>query len=139
MDTPFSLRHVFLLEGFTPAWALLRPIEILLDELNLCPTDTILNLDLTEIWAFDDTFKLKMTKIVSSFDHFIETLKGDKENDLTNLSKLVGELTLGPISSVDNLTPEEKMFVLIGTYWGKPEREALYSLEYFGLNYWTSV
>jgi hypothetical protein len=37
---------------------------------------------------------------------------------------------------VADLGAEERMFLLIGTYWGDAEREALYSPGYFGEGYW---
>ena len=54
------------------------------------------------------------------------------------LSELVNEFSLGNISSVADLSPEDRMFVLIGTYWGNAEREEMYSLEYFDEAYWTT-
>jgi hypothetical protein len=124
------------LKGHTPVWTFLRPLEILRDELKLCPQDAILNLDLTQLWAMNETFNQRVTQAVAAFTKMLNELTGQEEQDLSLLSQLVNDFTLGSVSSVADLDPEERMFVLIGTYWGDEERENLYSLEYFNEAYW---
>lgn len=121
------------LEGRTPVWAYLRPLEILRDELKLCSPDASIELDVTQFWAKDEIFKERVTQGADAFAKMLEDMVGDGQ-DLTRLNQLVSDFNIARISSVVNLDPEDRMFVLIGTYWG--EREDLYSLEYFTEAYW---
>lgn len=54
------------------------------------------------------------------------------------LTQLVNDFSVGKISSVTDLEYGEKMFVLIGTYWGQEDDEDLYPLEYFDEVYWAA-
>ena len=125
------------LKGFTPAWSYLRPLEILRDELVHCLSDEPITLDMTQLWAMNESFRQKVSRGISAFAEMLNRFTGDKERDLATLNQLVNDLSTGPIFSVADLSAEEKMFVLIGTYWGDEEREALYSLEYFSESYWS--
>lgn len=126
-------------KGHTPVWAFLRPLEILRDELMFCPENEPLNLDLTQLWAMNDTFNQKVKEVVADFYKMLDKLSGDEGQDLFALSRLVDDFAVGHISSVLDLTLEERMFVLIGTYWGSEERQDLYSLEYFSETYWVAT
>jgi hypothetical protein len=127
------------LKGQTPAWAFLRPIEILKDELNLCSSTEIIELDLTQFWAIDKSFQKKISDAVNAFHEMVKGFIGDSKHDIPLLDKLVKEYNLGIISSIANITTEERMFILIGTYWGNPEREYLYSTDYFNETYWRAA
>lgn len=65
----------------------------------------------------------------------LESLTGEERKDLEILNHLVDDYSMGAISSLADLDPEDRMFVLIGTYWG--EREDVYTLEYFE-DYWSA-
>ena len=47
------------LQGHTPVWGFLRPLEILQEELKRCPQDATLNLDLTQLWAVNECLQCK--------------------------------------------------------------------------------
>lgn len=126
------------LRGQTPIWAFLRPLEILRDELKLCTQDETIELDLTQFWAIGEPFGQRVSQAPNDFATLLDALSGDEEKDLTALNKLVNLYNRARISSVADLHPEDRMFVLIGTYWGDEEREAMYSLEYFNEAYWTT-
>ena len=124
------------LKGHTPVWAYLRPLEILRDELRRCPPDEPIELDVTQFWTKDEIFKQRVTQSAAAFANMLDTLTGDEQQDLAILDRLVNDLSTENTSSVSNLHPEDRMLVLIGTYWG--DLEDLYSLEYFGEVYWTA-
>jgi len=126
------------LKGHTPAWSYLRPLEILKDELGHCLSDELINLDVTQLWVMDESFRQKVSRGISAFAEMLNRFTGDKEQDLAMLNQLVNDFSIAPISSVADLSAEEKMFLLIGTYWGDEDREALYSLEYFSEGYWSA-
>jgi hypothetical protein len=126
------------LKGHTSIWAYLHPLEVLRDELKRCPPDESIELDVTQFWAKDETFRRRVTLGAASFANMLDALTGDEQQDLAMLDALVGDLNVASISSVANLNPEDRMFVLIGTYWGNEELEDLYSLEYFSEEYWTA-
>jgi hypothetical protein len=42
-----------------------------------------------------------------------------------------------PVHPLVSLDPEEKMYKMIGTYWGRPEKEDKYSLSFFDSTYWS--
>ena len=126
------------LKKHTPAWSYLRPLEILRDELGHCLPDEPITLDVTQLWAMNESFKQKVSGAISAFVEMLGKFTGDKEHDLATLDQLVNDLSTSIISSVADLSGEEKMFALIGTYWGDEEREALYSLEYFSESYWNT-
>ena len=125
------------LKGSSPAWAFLRPLEILRDELRHCPPGGVIELDVTQFWAMNETFKQRVTQAVAAFEKMLNELRGD-EQDLVILDQLVNDYSLGQISSVAGLDPEDRMFVLIGTYWGDEEHEGMYTPEHFGEAYWTA-
>jgi hypothetical protein len=119
-------------------WPFLRPFKILLDELELCPSNEKIELDVTQFRDAGKIFDKRAIQAVSSFVEMLNALNGDKTSDLERLNRLINDLNLGKDFLVSNLSAEEKMFVLIGTYWGNPEQEALYSLEYFNDDYWNA-
>ena len=125
------------LKGQTPIWTFLRPLEILRDELKLCAQDETIELDLTQFWTIDDTFKHRVSQAPGDFASLLDALSSDGERDLVALDRLVNLYNRAQISSVADLDPKDRMFVLIGTYWGDGEREAMYSAEYFNEAYWT--
>jgi hypothetical protein len=124
------------LKGQTPAWAYLRPLEILRDELRSCPAIATIELDVTQFWAKDDAFRQKVIEGPAAFAILLDTITGDQQKDLAALDRLVDDYSIANISSVVDLDAEDRMFVLIGTYWG--EREDIYSLECFDEDYWGS-
>lgn len=126
------------LKGQTPAWAFLRPIEILRDELNFCSSAEIIEIDATQFWAIDESFQQKTSNAAKAFHDMVNGFIGKPEHDISLLNRLANEYTLGTISSVSQIDPEERMFILIGTYWGNLEREKIYSIEYFNDGYWRS-
>ena len=65
----------------------------------------------------------------------LESLTGEERKDLEILNRFVNDYSMGTISSLADLDAEDRMFVLIGTYWG--EREDIYTLEYFE-DYWST-
>jgi len=125
------------LKGQTPIWAFLRPLEILRDELYLCPEETV-ELDLTQFWAIDEAFEQRVSQAPDDLARLLDLLTNDEEQDLAALNRLIQLYNRVQISSVAGLDPEDRMFVLIGTYWGDQEREAKYSPEYFNEAYWTT-
>ena len=106
------------------------------DELELCSAKEKIELDVTQFWAIDSTFEQKVSQAALNFKSMINALDGNETSDLKTLDKLVNDLNLGNNSSVNSLSNEEKMYVLIGFYEGNPEHEELYSLEYFNEDYW---
>lgn len=126
------------LKGRTPAWAFLRPIEILKDELTFCSSAEIIELNATQFWAIDESFQLKITNAATTFQEMVSNFIGNSEHDIPLVTQLANEYSMGTISSVTEIDSEERMFILIGTYWGDPEREKLYSFDYFGEKYWRS-
>jgi hypothetical protein len=124
------------LNGQTPSWAYLRPLTILESELHLCSSVEFIELDVTQFWARDKIFEQKAAQGPAAFVKMLNAMTGDEQQDLETLNKLVNDYALDTIPSIADLTPEDRMFVLIGTYWG--ERESLYSLEYFDEAYWTT-
>lgn len=129
-------RAIGRLRGRTPAWAFLRPLEILRDELAYCAPDETVELNTMELWATSEASRRKVAQAPAAFARMLEALRGDTQRDLAALNELAGEYSLVNEVSVANLSGEERMLVLLGTYWGDAEREALYSLEYFGESYW---
>jgi hypothetical protein len=125
------------LKGQTPAWPFLRPLEILRDELRRCPPDETVELELTQFWAMDDARRERVRRAATAFGRWLDDVAGDA-GDIAALDRLVNDYTLGRVSSVADLHPEDRMFVLLGTYWGEPDREALYSLAHFDAAYWSS-
>jgi hypothetical protein len=124
------------LQGQTPVWAYLRPLEILRDELRLCSSDQPVELDVTQFYrARNQVYRQRVIEGPAAFAGMLEAITGDEARDLALLNQLVSDYSLFGTSSVADLHPEDRMFVLIGTYWG--EREDLYTLEYFGESYWT--
>lgn len=124
------------LKSCSPIWSFFRPLEILRDELSLCPENETITLDLTPFMEFDDEYKQTIKEAVLKFSMMLNQFDGNKEHDLDLLNRLINEFSIGNISSIANLTPEERMFVLIGIYSGNEERENLYSLSYFDEAYW---
>jgi hypothetical protein len=51
------------------------------------------------------------------------------------LIRLVNEFSIGPIPSIAGLNAEERMYLMIGTFWGDEDHESIYSLDYFGESY----
>lgn len=137
---PAALQRVKLainrLQGRTPAWAYLRPLEILRDELGRCPLDAFVELDATQFWAKGDTFKQRVIQGSNAFANMLDAMTGDKQQDLGILNSLVNDFSSARVSLVEALRPEDRVFVLIGTYYG--EREDLYSMDYFDEAFWTS-
>ena len=126
-----------LLKGQTPVWAFLRPIELIKDELNLCSATEIIELDVTQFWAIDEAFQQKVPEAITTFNEMINGFTGDEKHDNLLLDQLVNRYSLGNGLSIVNMDSEERMFILIGTYWGDPVRGKLYSLEFFNKAYWT--
>jgi hypothetical protein len=126
------------LKGQTAIWAFLRPLEILRDELHRCPQETI-ELDLTQFWAIDKVFEQRVSQAPDDFAGLLDALTNDEEQDLAALNQLVNSWNRVQISSVTDLAPEVRMFVLLGTFYGDKEREAIYSLEHFSEAYWSSA
>jgi len=130
---PAALQQVELaidrIKGQTPIWAYLRPLEILRDELRLCSENAPVCLDATQFWTRDVVFEQRISKGSTAFTNMLDSLTGDEQQDLATLNQLINDYNTVPVSSVANLHPEDRMFLMIGTYWGK--REDLYSLEYF--------
>jgi hypothetical protein len=124
------------IKGQTPVWAFLKPLEILWDELALCSEEDVITLDLTQLWAIDESYEQKIQEAVWDFRKMLQQFNGSLEYDLSLLNQFIGAFALGPTLSVMDLSAEEKMFVMIGTYYGDEEHEDLYSLEYFGEEYW---
>ncbi len=124
------------LKGQTPAWAFLRPIEILKDELNFCSSVNLIELNATQFYAIDESFRNKISNAVAAFQEMVSRFIGNSEHDIPMVTQLVNDYLLGNISSVSEIDSEERMFILIGTYWGDPEREELYSFDYFSEDYW---
>lgn len=120
----------------TPAWAYLRPLEILRDELLSCSANEAVELDVTQFWAKDEAFRQKVSEGPAAFVNLLSVMSGDRQKDLAALDRLVDAYSIGSISSVVDLDAEDRMFVLIGTYWG--EHENIYSLGYFDESYWAS-
>jgi hypothetical protein len=124
------------LEGETPAWAYLRPLKILWDELQYCSSSETVELDVTQFWAKDEAYRQRVIDAASAFSDMLNTITGDETQDLVILDRFVDEYSIASVTTVADLHPENRMFILIGTYWG--EREHLYTLEYFGETYWTA-
>jgi hypothetical protein len=125
------------LKGKTPIWAYLRPLEILREELRLCPQDGPVELDVTQLyWAKEPVYGQRVSEAASAFAQMLDSLTGDERGDLATLDQLVNDYNLFPTSTVADLDPETLAFTLFGTYWG--EREDLYAMEYFDEAYWTA-
>jgi hypothetical protein len=125
------------LQGHTPVWAFLRLLEILRDELVRCPQE-IIELDLTQFWAIDQVFEQRVAQAPDDFTRLLQGLTGEEGQDLVALDRLVSLYDRAQISSIADLNPKDRMFVLIGTYWGDPKREAMYSPEHFNEAYWVA-
>lgn len=123
------------LRGHTPAWTFLRPLEILRDELGRCAPDELVELDVTPLAATNDVLNRRVAQAPAAFARMLQALSGDPEKDLAVLNELVGQYSLAKEVSLTDLGGEERMFLLIGTYWGDAERDAFYTLEYFGVCY----
>ena len=124
------------IEDKTPIWIYLRPIVVLHDILAQCPSDEIIELDLSQFWDKDQIYRERVVESPTRFTDLLASVTGQEEDDLARLNQLVNYLSLNHISSVTELNSEDKMFVLIGTYWGDKELEELYSFEYFDDAYW---
>jgi hypothetical protein len=123
------------LEGRTPAWAYLRPLEILRDELQRCSSGDPVELDVTQFyWAGNPIYGQRILEGPVAFANMLDSLTGTEQEDIAVLTRFVDDYSMGSISSLVDLDPEDRMFVLIGTYWG--ERGDIYTLEYFGEAYW---
>ncbi len=111
---PMALRRVELtidkLKGRTPVWAFLRPLEILRDELKRCPPEESIVLDVTQLRSTNEAFERRVVQCVEAFSRMVDALTGDEERDLALLNRLVNDLSIGHLSSVVHLTPEERMF-----------------------------
>lgn len=139
-DRTFALQHaeriILLLKGHTPAWRFLRPIETLRDELNACSSE-IVELDATAFWAIDESVQRKISNAIQAFHKTLNAFIGVAENDFCLLDALVREYTLFESPpSVEEMNAEERMWTLIGTYWGDSEKEKLFSPAYFDSAYW---
>jgi hypothetical protein len=117
-------------------WSFFRPLEILRDELSACSQETAVILDLTQFWTIDEEYQDRILHAANIFEDVINRFTQNKEADLISLNTLVNQFALGHKVSLADITCEDLMFVLIGMYWGDPEKEAKYSLEYFNASYW---
>jgi hypothetical protein len=122
------------LKNHTPIWSYLRPLEILRDELEYCTSDTVIELNVTELWAKDEIFEQRVSQAPVAFKEMLDSLTGEAEADLRRLTELVNRFNIGKIVSIIELDSDSKMFVLIGSYSG--EAEDLYSFGYFDEAYW---
>lgn len=119
-------------------WQFFRPLEILKDELSLCSQETAVILDLTQFWAFNEVNQERTQHAVNLFENVINRFTRNQEEDLILLNQLVNQFNLANISSLSDLSCEDRMFVLIGMYFGNPIKEEKYSLDYFNTDYWTA-
>lgn len=127
---------VISLKGRTPAWAFLRPLEIIRDELYLCSSTATIELDATQFWAISEAFQKNIAEAANAFQEMKAGFSGNEEHDISLLDRLVSSYNPGSISSIANMDPESRMFIMVGTYWGDPVREDLYSSDYFSEGYW---
>jgi hypothetical protein len=119
-------------------WKFMRPMVILRDELSLCSQETAIILDLTEFWAIDKVYQDRTEHAVNLFEDAIRQVTENEEKHVILLNQLVNQFGFGNIPSLSDLSCEDRMFVLIGMYFGDPEKEEKYSLEYFDMSYWTA-
>lgn len=124
------------LEGKTPIWPYLRPIEILQEILVYCPADEIIELDVTQFWQINEVYRQRVASVTTNFEQMMASITSEEAHDLSVLDQMVNDLSLNQIASVADLDSEDKMFVLIGTYWGDEILENKYSLEFFDDFYW---
>jgi hypothetical protein len=122
------------LKDHTPIWSYLRPLEILRNELKCCASDTVIELNVTELWAKDEIFEQRVSQAPAAFKEMLNSVTGEEEEDLRLLTELVNRFNIGKIASMVELDSDGKMFVLIGSYSG--EEEDLYSFGYFDKAYW---
>jgi hypothetical protein len=104
-------------------WQFFRPLEILRDELSLCPEETAVVLDLAQFWAIDEEYQDRTRHAANFFEDTINRFTQNKEEDLILLNKLVNQFDPGDMISLSDLNGEDLMFILVGTYWGDPEKE----------------
>ena len=117
-------------------WPYLRPLELLKNELELCPVKGKIELDATQLSQIDSTFEQKIIHAVSIFTSAINNFNGNEIFDTKALNQLIESFNPWGTSSISDLDPEEKINMLIGFYEGNPEHEKLYSFEYFNEDYW---
>jgi hypothetical protein len=124
------------IKGHSPAWSFLRPLEVLRNELSACPEGSIIVLDLTEFWAKDEDYGERAKVAAFEFSKMVDGFNGQTDHDLSLLDNLIKNYLLGNITSIRDLSPDDRMFVFIGTYTGDEERENHYSHKFFDENYW---
>lgn len=127
---------ITILNGHTPTWSYLHPIEILKTELISCPSEGTIELDLTQFWQINEDYQQIVTASVTDFQKMVSMCSGNGNYDIPILTQLVNKYSLGKIPSIGELSAEDCMYLFFGTYWGDPEREELYSMDYFGDDYW---
>jgi hypothetical protein len=124
------------LRGQTPIWTFLRPLEILERELQKCSPDDSIELDVTQLWAMDNSITERVVQGPKFFAKMLASVSGEVEHDLALLDKFVTAFSLAREESVRDLDSEMKMFVLLGSYSGEESSGQPYPLEYFNDAYW---
>jgi len=119
-------------------WQFFRPLEVLKDELSQCPQETAVILDLTQFWVIDEVYQDRIKYAANLFEDVINRLTQNPKEDLTLLNQFVNQFCLGEISSLSDLSNEDRMFALIGMYFGDLAKEEKYTLDYFNTDYWTA-
>jgi hypothetical protein len=121
-----------------PVWKYLRTEEIFRDELAQCAPETDVQVDMTEFAFIDEAHQELAKQAIRIYQEEMEEIIINEDGWLSRINQLVNRFALGNISSLSEITDEERMFVLFGMYWGDPEKEEKYSLEYFNAAYWNS-
>ena len=122
---------------YPSVWAYLRPLEVLRDELERCPPGARVELHATEVWEGSEAIRKQVRSGAADLAAMLEGLSGEGEENVASLSLLVDGLGYAAIRSLAELDAEARMLVLIGAYWGDPEREELYSRGCFSEDYWS--
>ena len=125
------------LKSYPHVGKFLRPLEIIVSELKSCSADSKVEMDVGQLVNYSEELAQQVRRAPAAFAEMLEAFSGNEKQDSNSLTALVSDLSLHSIDSITDLNPEDRMFILIGTYWGDKEDE--YSLAYFGESYWKPI
>jgi hypothetical protein len=122
--------------GRTPAWSYLRPLEILREELRRAGPSAVIELDVTQLAAQSASQTERLRRAPADFASMVDSLGRDPTKDLDAIDKLVASWSTRD-GRLQECSPDDLAFILLGAYWGDPDREDLYAMDYFDEKYWT--
>lgn len=115
----------------------LRPIEILITELQHRASADLVKLDATQLVQEDDVFAQRLQNGPRAFDEMLGAMTGDEGQDCSRLERFISTFKLSQIDSLRKMHSEDRMFLLFGTYWG--DDESKYSSRFFDKSFWQPI